>query len=96
MDVWSEGDERELTTLLSSYGPCLQVVHKRKSEVRNRTAMKAKRSLFSILNQELEVYTRGTDHQRFSNGAANAYGDRRLRIFGRRKTKAIELGNDDP
>lgn len=56
---------------------CLQVVHKRKSEVRNRTAMKAKRSLFSILNQELEVYTRGTDHQRFSNGAANAYGDRR-------------------
>lgn len=90
MDVWSEGDERELTTLLSSY------VHKRKSEVRNRTAMKAKRSLFSILNQELEVYTRGTDHQRFSNGAANAYGDRQLRIFGRRKTKAIELGNDDP
>lgn len=53
---------------------CLQVVHKRKSEVRNRAAMKAKRSLFSILNQE--VYMQGTDHQCFSCGAANASGDR--------------------
>lgn len=73
MYVWSEGDERELTTLLSSYVP--SSLHKRKSEVRNRAAMKAKRSLFSILNQE--VYMQGTDHQRFSCGAANASGDRR-------------------
>lgn len=71
MDVWSEGGERELTTLLSCYVPSSRT--QKKSEVRNRAAMKAKRSLFNI-NQE--VCMQGTDHQRFSCGAANASGDR--------------------